>query len=47
LPLAASNETIDLVDAYNAAIMERRGLGQTCSHDADFDKLEGIARRKP
>jgi predicted nucleic acid-binding protein len=47
LSLAPSNETIDLVDAYNAATMERRGLGQIYSYDADFDKLEGIARRKP
>ena len=33
--------------AYNAATMERRGLAQIYSYDADFDKLEGMARQEP
>ena len=40
-------KSVDFVDAYNAATMERRGLGQIYSYDADFDKLEGIARQEP
>jgi hypothetical protein len=33
--------------AYNAVTMERRGLAQIYSYDADFDKLEGMARQEP
>jgi hypothetical protein len=33
--------------AYNAASMEIRELAQIYSYDADFDKLEGMARQEP
>ena len=40
-------KSVDFVAADNAATIERRGLGQIYSYDADFDKLEGIARQEP
>ena len=38
---------IDFVDAYNAAIMQRRGLDRIYSYDTDFDRVPGLTRVEP
>ncbi|MDP2948411.1 MAG: PIN domain-containing protein [Chloroflexota bacterium] len=41
------DKAIDFIDAYNAATMERRGLNEIYSYDADFERVEGIKRLEP
>ncbi len=38
---------IDFIDAYNAAIMRKRGLDRVYSYDTDFDTVPGITRVEP
>jgi predicted nucleic acid-binding protein len=38
---------VDLIDAYNAVLMDRLGVGQVYSYDTDFDRIEGIERLNP
>ena len=38
---------IGFIDAYNAAIMRKRGLDRVYSYDTDFDKVPGITRVEP
>lgn len=38
---------IDYVDAYHAALMERRGALELYSYDTDFDRIPGITRLEP
>lgn len=38
---------ISFADAYNAALMERRGLKEIYSYDTDFDRIEGLVRVEP
>lgn len=38
---------IDFIDAYNAAVMQARGLQTIYSYDTDFDRLSGIRRLEP
>ena len=38
---------IDYIDAYLAALMNKRGAKILYSYDKDFDKIKPITRRKP
>ena len=38
---------IGFIDAYNAAIMRKRGLDRIYSYDTDFDSVPGITRTEP
>jgi len=40
-------KNIDYIDAYNAVLMKRLGLGAIFSYDQDFDILEGLERLEP
>ena len=41
------DQNIDLIDAYNAAHMEKRGLTRIYSYDSDFDRIAGVSRVEP
>ena len=38
---------IDFIDAYNATLMQKRGLDRVYSYDTDFDRVPGITRVEP
>lgn len=38
---------VDFIDAYNAVVMQKRGLERIYSYDTDFDALPGIVRAEP
>ncbi len=38
---------VDLIDAYNAVIMERAGVKEIYSYDKDFDKIDSVSRIMP
>lgn len=37
----------DFIDAYNAALMQRRGVSDVVSYDRDFDAIPVVRRREP
>jgi len=41
------DQSIDFIDAYNAARMEKRKLSHIYSYDSDFDRIAGISRVEP
>jgi len=41
------DQSIDFIDAYNAAHMEKRKLAQIYSYDSDLDRVAGISRVEP
>lgn len=41
------DQNIDLIDAYNAAHMEKQGLTRIYSYDPDFDGIAGVSRVEP
>ena len=38
---------IDFIDAYNAALMQARGIETIYSYDQDFDRISGLQRLEP
>lgn len=40
-------QRLGFADAYNAALMEARGINEVYSYDTDFDLVEGIRRVEP
>jgi predicted nucleic acid-binding protein len=47
LALYAAHSFLDFEDALTVASMERRGLAELYSYDADFDQLAGVTRYEP
>ena len=39
--------SLDYIDAYHVALMERRGSVEVLSYDRHFDRVGGIQRREP
>ena len=37
----------DFIDAYNAAMMQERGVSGVVSYDSDFDAIPMVRRREP
>jgi predicted nucleic acid-binding protein len=44
--LFASND-IDYIDAYNAVLMQRKGISNIYSYDTHFDLINNINRLEP
>lgn len=42
-----SDKNIDYIDAYNAVLMQFKGINQVCSYDPHFDGVPGIIRFEP
>ncbi len=42
-----SRHNCDFIDAYNAALMNRDGLTELISYDADFDLFPFVRRQEP
>ena len=42
-----ANHAVDFEDALTAAEMERSGISELYSYDADFDRMENVARLEP
>ncbi len=47
LDLFAARQKLSFPDAFHAAYMTSRGIGEIYSWDTDFDRLEGITRIEP
>ena len=47
LDLYASSPFLDFEDALSAAYIEKQGLTEILSYDADFDRVSGIVRQEP
>ena len=41
------NHAVDFEDALTAAAMERSGITELYSQDADFDRMENVTRLEP
>ena len=42
-----ANHAVDFEDALTAAEMERRGISELYSYDADFERMENVTRLEP